>query len=198
MHKHDTPCPKPTAAFILHQLGIAAYNRGDIEAALRLMSMACAQLEAPALCHRDHAEMLHRCGRLDAAEAAARLAVQRDPDCAHAWDTLGTILVDKGALAESRDCYQTAVQIQLDFLPALNNLAVVLHTLGQLDASEDFFKRALNLQSDSLEIQLNLAHLLRTLKRHNKALEIAERVIDGCPKDSELHRIALGLKHELS
>jgi len=95
MHKCDTPCLKPTAALILHQLGIDAYNRENAEVALRFMSMACAQPESPAQCHRDHAEMLHRCGRLDKAEAAARIAVQRDPDCADAWDTLSTILVDR-------------------------------------------------------------------------------------------------------
>jgi len=165
MHKHDTPCSKPTAAFILHQLGITAYNCKNFEVALRFMSLACAQPEAPAQCHRNHAEMLHRCGQLDEAEAAARLAIQRDSDCADAWDTLGTILVDRGALAESRDCYQIAVQIKPDFLAALNNLAVVLHNLGQLDASEAYYRRALNLQPDSLEIQLNFANLLRELKR---------------------------------
>ena len=154
-----------TAAFILHQLGITAYNCKNFEVALRFMSLACAQPEAPAQCHRNHAEMLHRCGQLDEAEAAARLAIQRDSDCADAWDTLGTILVDRGALAESRDCYQIAVQIKPDFLAALNNLAVVLHNLGQLDASEAYYRRALNLQPDSLEIQLNFANLLRELKR---------------------------------
>src|SRR5215467_15830705 len=135
MHKHDTPCSKPTAAFILHQLGIGAYNRKKIEVALRFMSMACAQPEAPALCHRNHAEMLHRCGRLHEAEAAARRAVQLDSNCVEAWDSLGTIMFDQGALLESRDSYQAAVDIKPDFLPALNNLAVVLYKLAQFNAS---------------------------------------------------------------
>jgi protein O-GlcNAc transferase len=187
MHKHDAPCPKPTAAFILHQLGIDAYNRENIEAALRFMSMACAQREAPVECHRNYAEILHRCGRLDEAEAAARRAVRRDPNSADAWDTLGTILVDRGAFAESRDCYQTAVQIRPDFLAALNNLAVVLHVLGKFEASEACYRQALKLQSDNLEVQLNFAIFLGELKRYREAVEVAERILPCYPKNSQLH-----------
>src|SRR5262249_34800462 len=197
VHKRDTFCHEPTAAFVLHQLAIVAYDRKNIEAALRFMSMACAQPEAPALCHRNHAEMLHRCGQLDKAEAAARLAIQRDSGCVDAWDTLGTILVDRGELTESRDCYETAVQIKPDFLPALNNLAVVLHNLGQLDESEACYRRALNLQPDQLEIQLNFANLLGELKRYRSALEIVERVLDCCPKNNEMHRVVLKFKRNL-
>ena len=187
MHKCDTPCLKPTAALILHQLGIDAYNRENAEVALRFMPMACAQPESPAQCHRDHAEMLHRCGRLDKAEAAARIAVQRDPDCADAWDTLGTILVDRGAFAESANCYQTAVQLKPDFLAALNNLAVVLHILGKFDAAKASYRRALKLQSDNLEVQLNFAHFLGELERNRgrrwrlrNAFSIAVRKMINC------------------
>lgn len=197
VHKCDTSRHEPTAAFILHQLGVIAYNGKKIDVALTFMSMACAQPEAPALCHRNYAEMLHRCGQSERAEAAARLAVQRDSSCVDAWDTLGTILFANGALAESRDCYQTAVQIKPDFFPALNNLAVVLQKLGQFDESEFYYRSALSLQSDNLEIQLNFGNLLMELKRYREALEVAKRIIDGCPKDTELRRIALELKRKL-
>jgi protein O-GlcNAc transferase len=198
MHKNNTHCLKPTAAFILHQLAMDAYNRQDIEVGLRFMSMACAQSEASAQCHRNHAEILHRSGRLDKAEAAARLAVQRDPDYAHAWDTLGTILVDRGAFAESADCYQAAVRIKPDFIAALNNLAVVLHVLGKFDASEAYYRRALTLQSDNLEVQLNFAHFLGELKRYREAVEVAERILDCCPKNDKLRYLASELKSNLN
>jgi len=197
VRKHDTPCHEPTVASILHRLGIVAYDCEKIEVALRFMSMACAQPEAPAQCHRNHAEMLHRCGQLDKAEAAARFAIQCDSDCADAWDTLGTILFDRGAVAESRDCYQRAVQIKPSFLSALNNLAVVLHNLGEFHASEGCYRKALKLQSDNLEIQLNFANLLGELKRSGEALELTERILDRRPKSNKLYRVALELKRKL-
>src|SRR5215470_6858608 len=195
--KNDTPCHEPTVASILHRLGIVAYECKKIEAALRYMSMACAQPEAPAQCHRNHAEMLHRCGQLDKAEAAARLAIQCDSHCADAWDTLGTILFDRGAIAESRDCYQRAVQIRPDFLSALNNLAVVLHNLGQFDASETYYRKALKFQSNNFEIQLNFANLLGELTRYQEALELTERVLERCPRSNKSNRVALELKRNL-
>ena len=194
---YDMPCPEPSAALILHQLAILAYDSKKIEVALRFMSMACAQPEAPALCHRNHAEMLHRCGRLHEAEAAARRAVQLDSNCVEAWDSLGTILFDQGALLESRDSYQAAVDIKPDFLPALNNLAVVLYKLAQFNASEACYRRALSLQPDNLEIQLNFANLLGELKRYREALEVAKRVLDGCPENNEFRRFVLEFMRSL-
>ncbi|HWN50777.1 MAG TPA: tetratricopeptide repeat protein [Xanthobacteraceae bacterium] len=199
MHEHDaTSRPGPTAAFILHQLAITAYNRKNIEVALRFMARACARPEAPGQCHRNHAEMLHRCGRSVEAEAAARLAIRRDQDCAEAWDTLGTILADRGALVESRDCYQTAIQIAPMFLQPLNNLGVVLHNLGQFDEAVACYRRALNLQPENLKIQLNFAKLLADLKRYREGLEVVNRVLNRCPENTASLRPALQLKRHLS
>jgi tetratricopeptide (TPR) repeat protein len=198
MHKHDaTSRPEPTAAFILHQLAITAYNRKNIEGALRFMALACARPEAPGQCHRNHAEMLHRCGRSVEAEAAARLAIRLDQNCAEAWDTLGTILADRGALMASRDCYQTAIQIAPMFLQPLNNLGVVLHNLGQFDEAVACYRRALNLQPENLKIQLNFAKLLTDLKRYREGLEIAKRGLGRCPENTASRRTASKLKHQL-
>ena len=187
----------PTNAFILHQTAIAAYNCGNIAMALKFMALACARPEAPGQCHRNHAEILHRCGRSVEAEAAARLAVRYDQDCAEGWDTLGTILVDRGALMESRDCYQMAVQIDPMFLQPLNNLAVVLHNLGQFEDAADCYRRALKLQPENVEIQLNFANLLADLKRCREGLEIVKQVLDRCPENTGARRIALEIKRNL-
>jgi len=46
----------------VHELGISAFQRGDIEVALKFMLRACADPEAPAIRHRNYAEMLDRHG----------------------------------------------------------------------------------------------------------------------------------------
>jgi len=94
----------PVEAAVMHGLGVSAFQSGKVEAALKFMSRACADPEAPAVWHRNHAEILDRCGNSEAAEAAARLALLRDPDYAAAWETLGTILVQRGKHAESCSC----------------------------------------------------------------------------------------------
>src|SRR5215470_16903549 len=130
-------------AAVMHNLGVSALQRGKVETALKFVSRACAHPEAPAVWHRNHAEILDRCGNSQAAEAAARLAVRREPDCASAWETLGTILIQRGALAESCACYARAVQIHPTFQQALNNLAVTLDRLGQLAAAEARYRQVL-------------------------------------------------------
>jgi tetratricopeptide (TPR) repeat protein len=172
--------PKPDSS-IQHALGISAFQRGKIEAALKLVSQACADPHAPADWHRDYAEMLDRHGQSEAAEAAVRFAIQRDPDCASAWETLGTILAQRGVLEESADCYETAVRIDPTFAHALNNLAVILDRMGKLEAAEERYKEVLRLLPDSADIQLNLATLLGDLGRHQEALRIARRVCDRHP-----------------
>src|SRR5215831_16901663 len=113
-------------AAVMHSLGVSAFQRGKVETALKFISRACAHPEAPAVWHRNHAEILDRRGNSKGAEAAARLALSRDPNYAEAWETLGTILVQRGKHAESCACYEKAVEINPNFVQALNNLAVIL------------------------------------------------------------------------
>src|SRR5215813_10041950 len=153
-------------ASVLHELGISAFRRGEIEVALKFMSRACADPEAPAVWHRNHAEMLDRHGNSQAAEAAARLAIRRDPYCASAWETLGTILIQRGLFEESCDCYETAVRIDPNFVQALNNLAVTLDRMGQLESAEERYRQVLRLVPANAEIRLNFAALLGGLGRH--------------------------------
>ena len=176
-----------TEASVLHERGISAFQRGEIEVALKLMLRACGNAEAPAIWHRNYAEMLDRHGQSEAAEGAARLAVQLDPDCASAWETLGTILVQRDLLEESCNCYEAAVRIDATFVQALNNLAVTLDRLGQLQSAEERYRQVLCLVPDNADIQLNLATLLGELDRHREGLEIARKVLDRCPNMIRAH-----------
>jgi Flp pilus assembly protein TadD len=198
VHGDDTVTrPGEAEASLQYQLGMLAFQHGNIEAALRFISRACSHPEARAIWHRDHAEILDRCGNAGAAEAAARLAVRRRPDCADAWETLGTILVQRHALEESRDCYATAVRIEPTFVQALNNLAVTLDRMGQLEAAEVRYREVLHLVPESPEIQLNFATLLGELGRYREGLEIVRKVLDHYPNMMRAHSIAAEFKDNL-
>jgi Flp pilus assembly protein TadD len=174
---------------VLHALGISAFRRGKIEVGLKFVSQACADPQAPAVWHRDYAEMLDRHGQSEAAEAAVRLAIHRDPECASAWETLGTILVQRGLLEESCDCYERAVRIDPTFAIALNNLAVILDRMGKSQAAEERYRQVLCLIPDSADIQLNLATLLGERGRHQEAVRIARRVCDRHPRMMRAHAL---------
>jgi tetratricopeptide (TPR) repeat protein len=194
----EKPGPAPGSiqaeAIVLHELALSAFQRGDIELALKFMQRVCADPEAPAIWHRNHAEMLDRHGQSEAAEAAARLAIRRDPDCASAWETLGTIMVQRGSLEESCNCYATAVRIDPTFVHALNNLAVTLDQLGRFEAAEERYRDVLRIAPDSPDIQLNLATLLGELGRHQEGLEIARKVRDCRPDIMRAHSLVTEFK----
>jgi Flp pilus assembly protein TadD len=186
----DAPGHTGTEASVLHDLGISAFQRGNVVVALKFTSLACAHPEAPAIWHRNHAEILDRSGNSEAAEAAARLALRYEPDCASAWETLGTILVQRGTLEESCDCYEQAVRIEPTFLQALNNLAVTLDRLGRLEAAEVRYRQVLQLAPENPEIQLNFATLLAETGRYREGLEIVRQVLDRHPNSMRAHAIA--------
>lgn len=184
-------------AAVMYGLGVSAFQRGNIEAALKFVSRACAHPEAPAVWHRNHAEILDRCGNSEAAEAAARLALLCDPDCAGAWETLGTILAQRNKLSESRACYERAIGIEPSFVQAVNNLAVTLDRLGEREASVAWYRQALRLAPESPEIQLNLATLLGELGHYEEGLEIVCEVLDRCPTSTRAHSLTMGFIREL-
>lgn len=176
-----TAGPWKTESAILYGLGLSAFRRGDNAVALNFVSRACADPGAPAIWHRNHAEMLDRQGQSEAAEAAARLSVRLDLNCASAWETLGTILAQRGLFKESCDCYDRAVRIDPKFVHALNNLAVTLERLGRLSRAEQCYRQALRLAPHAAEIQLNLATILGQLGRHREGLAIARKVLSRRP-----------------
>jgi len=184
------------AAAVMHGLGVSAFQSGKIEAALRFISRACTHPEAPAAWHRDHAEILDRCGNSEAAETAARLALSRDPNCAAAWETLGTILVQRGDHAGSCVCYEKAVEIEPNFVQALNNLAVTLDRLGRHKAAAARYRQVLRLVPQSPEIQLNFATLLGDLGDYREALAIVREVLDCYPDLMRAHAIAAEFKRK--
>jgi Flp pilus assembly protein TadD len=169
---------------------MSVFHRGNVEVALKFIALACAYPGAPAIWHRNHAEILDRSGDSEAAEAAVRLALRREPDCASAWDTLGTILIQRGTLAESCACYEKAVQLDPTFLQALNNLAVALDRLGRLEAAKARYKQVLRLAPKSPDILLNFATLLGELGRYRQGLEIVRQVLDCHPNLMRAHAVA--------
>jgi len=184
-------------AAAMHMFGVSAFRRGNVEAALKFMSRACAHPEAPVLWHRNHAEILDRCGKSEAAEAAARLALSRDPENASAWETLGTILAQRDKDAESSACYEKAIEIAPNFVQALNNLAVTLDRLGQHQAAEMRYRQVLRLAPESADIQLNFATLLGDVGRYQEGLEIAQDVLDRYPDSMRARSLATEFKGNL-
>jgi len=165
----------PAEPEALHLLGLAAYGRGEIDAAIDCLAQACAAADAPALFLSNLAEVYRRQGRLAEAIAVGRRAIARDPTLAAAWNNLGIALHGEGALEESRAALLRAIELQPDFAGALSNLGNTLRRLGDLGGARARHEQAIALVPQSAELHSNLAATLLDLGRLDDALAAAAR-----------------------
>ena len=99
----------PLANYVM---GSLAFGRGDLGNAELFLRRAADAPQPVALAQNDLAEICRRAKRFDEAEAYARKAVAAAPGLYVAWETLGSILMDKGGdLTEAEACVRKACDL---------------------------------------------------------------------------------------
>jgi 2-polyprenyl-3-methyl-5-hydroxy-6-metoxy-1,4-benzoquinol methylase/Tfp pilus assembly protein PilF len=127
----------------LHFLGVLAHQRGDSEAAVRLIGRAIEGNDGIADYHASMAEVLRALGRTDEAVAHDGKAVEIEPKYWQAHAHLADALRAERKLAEAETHYRYALAIRPDFAPGLHNLAATLLTQGHANEALDVVTRAL-------------------------------------------------------
>ena len=130
----------------LHFLGVLAQQRGDSEAALRLIGRAIEGNDRIADYHASMAEVLRALGRTDEAAAHDGKAVEIEPNYWQAHIHLADALRQKGKLAEAEARYRQGLAIKPDFAPGLHSLAATLFVQGNASGALDAVTRALALK----------------------------------------------------
>ena len=102
----------PLANYIM---GSIALQRGDFNEAEAFLRRSISVEPPIGLALNDYAEILRRRGDYDEAERQARRAVETAPGLYVAWETLGSILLDKkGSLDEAEECVKKACELSKD------------------------------------------------------------------------------------
>lgn len=107
----------------LHLLGVLNAQRGDLEAAARLIGRAVAVRPAEAMFRNNLGNVEIERGRLDEAEACYLQAIELDPSRLDALNNLGVLLSRRGDAAGAEKVLQRVVEIAPDFADARQNLA---------------------------------------------------------------------------
>jgi choline-sulfatase len=108
-------------------------------------------------------------GRLDAAEAALRAALERDPNLVDAWRALGETLERAGRADAALETYRHAVALHPADAPLVGRLGKLLASRGESEA-EQVLQRALALQAEpSPDLLLALADLALATGRPDEA-----------------------------
>ena len=151
------------------------------------MQKAAALLPADAEVHNVLGAIFQDMGRLGAAEASYRRALEIKSDYAEAHYNLGNALHDLGRLDEAEVEYRHALQIKPGLAEAHCNLGNTLLSLGRLDEAGSSFQRALQIKPDYAEAHGNLGNVFYRLDRLGEAEASFRRALEIKPDHAEAH-----------
>ena len=111
-HARDVLRRNSRAPLANYVMGSLALQRGEYVQAEAFLRRSVDSPKPVVLALNDLAEVLRRSGNLEEAEHYARKAVATDPNLYVAWDTLGTIILErKGSLDEAEECIKKACDL---------------------------------------------------------------------------------------
>jgi tetratricopeptide (TPR) repeat protein len=165
---------EPEHAGALHLLGLIAHGAGRLAEGTRFLRRATEAPGAIALYWLSYAEL--GCQSVDrlAAIGATRRAVALDPRSTLAWFCLGNLLLETGAVAESRRCFRQALELNPGFWQARASDAVASVRSGDPESGLATFADLASTRPDNAEISGRYAALLQEIGRLPEALAAAE------------------------
>jgi tetratricopeptide (TPR) repeat protein len=124
-------------------------------------------------------------GRLDAAEARLRAALDRDPYRVMGWYTLGQVLDRSGREQEALESYRQGLQRRSDDVGLHATLGQLLARLGQLDEAEPHLEEAIRLSHTfRAPVYVSLGALKAEKGQYADAEALYRRVLEIAPKDA--------------
>ncbi|OAN54670.1 hypothetical protein A6A04_12150 [Paramagnetospirillum marisnigri] len=145
----------PADAAAMHDYGVVAYRRGNLECAVELFERALARRQtASGLCNLGAA--LADLGRRAAALAAYRRCMEAFPTHAPAYYNAACALAELGRLDEAESSYRRALEVNPDYADACNNLGHIVADLGRPAEAVAFFRRAVEIHPGYAKANSNL------------------------------------------
>ncbi len=168
----------PTA---LQLLGVAAFENGRGEEAVRLMQRAITVAPDYVEAHYNLANVFLFQGRLREAENGLRRVLGLDPGHFGAHLNLSGTLSRMGRLAEALDSCRAAVDLDPRNPMAHANYANLLNETGRAHDAIDHYRKALALDPASAEAANNLGLLYRERGQFETAAQAIEQAIKADP-----------------
>ena len=148
---------------------LARRNAGDAEAALTLLNKAQLKGLGSAELHQHLAVALLMTGRTQEAIAAAKTAIERNPDYAEAHYHLGVAYRQAGQIEQARQAIVRAVELKPDYARALHGLAGMEAEAGRWAEAEALLEQEVRLAPGSPDAHQALGLARQRLGRWNEA-----------------------------
>jgi Tfp pilus assembly protein PilF/SAM-dependent methyltransferase len=181
----------------LHMVGLMAYQVGQNDVAVDILSRAAQRDGASAALHSNLGLALRAQGKVAEAAASFRRALALNPDAAETHSNLGNVLMEQGHVTAAANSYARAVALNPGLAALHANLGDALWAQGKLEEAEASHSRALALEPGNADTLKSLA--LLALARGDAGLamrRIHEAVLrDDSPRS---HRIFADIVQGLS
>ena len=169
----------------LHYLGVLHAQKGNAEAAVRLIGEAL-QIHGNVPAAQHHmADALQSLGRLDEAITHYDRAIALKPDFARSFLGRARALQDLGRLEDALASFNQALALEPQSVAALCDRGNVLQQLGQAEAALDSYRRAVALAPKHADLHFNIAALLNAMGRQREALAVYDQALACDPTHVE-------------
>ncbi len=170
----------------LHLLGALCKQKGDNDAALRLIARAIEISPANPHFHANFGIALQAAGRSDEAIVHYRKAIEFNPMDAAAFGNLGNALTDLGRADEAIECYRSALRFDPKPRAVHKNLGKHYVDTGRPDEAEALLGQYLAVYPDDAEANNNYAYALEQRGADAEAEIHYRRAHDGAPESAEI------------
>src|ERR1700678_1292828 len=168
----------------LHQRAIAAFQRGEAEAAVDLLRKAIEANPESAVAANDLGSVLAQMGRTTDAIPAFRRAIELAPAYPEAHNNLANICQMTGSLEEAVASYQTALRFRPEYAEAYRNLASALRRLGRMEEAAAALAKAVSINPSYIEAVALLVHQLKDLCDWRLVDDLTKRLIHSVENGS--------------
>lgn len=177
-----------------NNLGIAYFDVGDFEQALKCYDAAIAARPRFPEAISNRGNVLRQLKRLDEAEADYRRALTILPNYAEAWNNLGTVLRDLERPAEAEQAYRRSISLNGKYLEAANNLVLALKDQEKFDEALSAANAALKLNPKNPDALTYSAAILLEKRQVPAAFDLLRQAQALAPNRPETVNI-LGRAH---
>lgn len=166
-------------------LGIASFENGDIEAAIKHYQKALKSQNDSAEAHAGMGISQARVGNLDLAISHLQQAYELNPDCGMLANWLADAWFDKGSLDRAIDYYSEAIRNNATDSNAHNDMADAYRLKGDYQKAFELYHRTLQIDPLDTNAMLEMAQCQTQMNLPEEALQTLEDLIANFPSSRD-------------
>ncbi len=184
----------PAHAGSLHMLGLLAYQSGNFEEAVDLISQAIAENATEAKLYADRGVAFRKLKKFNLALEDYQRALELAPNFFQAYVYKGNLFKELGQFDQSVENYEQAISLNPNDPRVQLSLANTLQALERHEEAAKCFQKVVQLTPNDSSAYNNWGVSLRALKQLESAIECFEKAIAIDPKAYASHN-NLGLTY---